>query len=203
MNSTLRVGLTGGIGSGKSTVKGYFDDLHVPAVDADDIAHQVSRPGQPAFTEIVRLFGDNILDTSGDLRRSKIRERVFTDPALKQQLEAILHPRIGEAIKAFTDKVHGPYCIICIPLLLETNAHKTIDRVLVVDTPEALQIARASERDGTDEADIRNIIRAQVDRQGRMDAADDIITNEGSFDALKSQVKYLHDKYLGMATSSN
>jgi len=201
MNGALRVGLTGGIGSGKSTVKGYFDDLHVPTIDADDISHQASRPGHPVFDDIVGLFGEHILDESGHLKRREIRELVFTDPGLRRQLEAIIHPRIRKAIQAFIDKVNYPYCIICIPLLLETNARKTIDRVLVIDIPETLQIARASQRDGTNEDDIRHILRAQINRKDRIDAADDIITNNEGFSHLKSQVDYLHNKYLGMIES--
>ena len=200
MTSCLRVGLTGGIGSGKSTVEGYFRDLGAPTIDADAVSRRVAEPGQPAFEDIVALFGPEVVDDSGRLRRSLMRERVFKDLALKKRLEAVIHPLVRQEIQAFTDSADGPYCVICVPLLLETGARTRTDRILVVDAPEALQASRASQRDQADAAQIRQIIAAQIPREERLRAADDVISNDGSLENLKLQVKRLHDKYLELAS---
>lgn len=200
MTGCLRVGLTGGIGSGKSTVEGCFRDLGAPTIDADAISHRVAEPGQPAFADIVALFGPEVVDDSGRLRRALMRERVFKDLALKKRLEAVIHPLVRQEIQAFTDSANGPYCVICVPLLLETSARTRTDRILVVDAPEALQASRASQRDQTDAAQIRQIIAAQIPREERLRAADDVISNDGSLENLKLQVKRLHYKYLELAS---
>ena len=200
MTSCLRVGLTGGIGSGKSTVERYFQDLGAPTIDADAISRRVAEPGQPAFADIVALFGPEVVDASGRLRRALMRERVFEDLALKKRLEAVIHPLVRREIQAFIDRVDGPYCLICVPLLLETGARPRMDRILVVDAPEALQASRASQRDQADAAQIRQIIAAQIPREERLRAADDVISNDGSLENLKLQVKRLHAKYLELAS---
>lgn len=200
MTGCLRVGLTGGIGSGKSTVEGYFRDLGAPTIDADAVSRRVAEPGQPAFADIVALFGPEVVDDSGRLRRGLMRERVFKDLALKKRLEAVIHPLVRQEIQAFTDSADGPYCVICVPLLLETGAQTRTDRILVVDAPEALQASRASQRDQADAAQIRQIIAAQIPREERLRAADDVISNDGSLENLKLQVKRLHDKYLELAS---
>lgn len=201
MTSCLRVGLTGGIGSGKSTVEGCFRDLGAPTIDADAVSRRVAEPGQPAFADIVALFGPEVVDDSGRLRRALMRERVFKDLALKKRLEAVIHPLVRQEIQAFTDSADGPYCVICVPLLLETGtARARTDRILVVDAPEALQASRASQRDQADAAQIRQIIAAQIPREERLRAADDVISNDGSLENLKLQVKRLHYKYLELAS---
>lgn len=200
MTACLRVGLTGGIGSGKSTVERYFRDLGAPTIDADAVSRRVAEPGQPAFADIVALFGPEVVDDSGQLRRALMRERVFKDLALKKRLEAVIHPLVRREIQAFTDRADGPYCVICVPLLLETGGQARTDRILVVDAPEALQASRASQRDQADAAQIRQIIAAQLPREERLRAADDVISNDGSLENLKLQVKGLHDKYLELAS---
>lgn len=200
MTGCLRVGLTGGIGSGKSTVEGYFRDLGAPTIDADAISHRVAEPGQPAFADIVALFGPEVVDDSGRLRRALMRERVFKDLALKKRLEAVIHPLVRQEIQAFTDSADGPYCVICVPLLLETGTRTRMDRILVVDAPEALQASRASQRDQAGAAQIRQIIAAQIPRAERLRAADDVISNDGNLENLKLQVKRLHYKYLELAS---
>ena len=201
MTGCLRVGLTGGIGSGKSTVERYFQELGAPTIDADAISRRVAEPGQPAFADLVALFGPEVVDDSGRLRRPLMRERAFKDLALKKRLEAVIHPLVRQEIQAFIDSADGPYCVICVPLLLETGGARTrMDRILVVDAPEALQASRASRRDQADAAQIRQIIAAQIPREERLRAADDVISNDGSLENLKLQVKRLHYKYLELAS---
>ena len=201
MTGCLRVGLTGGIGSGKSTVERYFRELGAPTIDADAISRRVAEPGQPAFADLVALFGPEVVDDSGRLRRPLMRERAFKDLALKKRLEAVIHPLVRQEIQAFIDGADGPYCVICVPLLLETGGARTrTDRILVVDAPEALQASRASRRDQADAAQIRQIIAAQLPREERLRAADDVISNDGSLENLKLQVERLHYKYLELAS---
>ena len=203
MNRPMRIGLTGGIGSGKSTVKNYFDALGVPAIDADEISHRLTLPGQAAFNEVVALFGKESLDESGNLNRQHLRELIFTAPALKKKLEAIVHPRVREEIQTFINRVSYPYCIICIPLLLETGGQAIMDRVLVVDAPEELQVERVSCRDKTNEDRTRSIIMAQISRPERLRAAHDIIVNDGNMSDLKIQVGILHNKYIELSRQKN
>ena len=199
----LQVGLTGSIGSGKSTVKKYFDEFNVPTVDADEISHRITRPGQPAFNEVVDLFGKESLDKSGYLNRQRLRELIFSIPAMKKKLETIIHPRVREEIQAFIQQVDYPYCVICIPLLLETNAQNAVDRILVIDAPQELQVERVTRRDKTSENLARSIIKAQISRTERLRAAHDIIVNDGSISDLKIQVGNLHDKYIELSHQKN
>ena len=198
MKRLLRIGLTGGIGSGKTTVKNFFDELGAPTVDADEISHRITKPGHTAFDEVVALFGKESLDETGNLDRKRLRALIFDEPDLKQKLEAIIHPRVRAQIRDFTDRVDYPYCIICIPLLLETGAQSTVDRVLVVDAPEELQVARVSRRDNAEERQTRSIIRSQAGREQRLNAAHDIIVNDGNINDLKAQVENLHERYMMM-----
>ena len=195
MKRLLRVGLTGGIGSGKTTVKNFFNELGSPTIDADEISHRITKPGQAAFDEVVALFGKESLDETGNLDRKRLRALIFDEPGLKQKLEAIIHPRVRAQIREFTDRVDYPYCIICIPLLLETGAQSTVDRVLVVDAPKELQVARVSRRDNADERQTRSIMRSQAGREQRLHAAHDIIVNDGNISDLKAQVDNLHERY--------
>ena len=203
MKHPMRVGLTGGIGSGKSAVKTCFDELEVPTIDADEISRSITEPGQPAFDEIIALFGAECRDESGRLNRQYLRELIFSEPVLKQKLEAIIHPRVRSGIQAFINQVSYPYCIICIPLLLETGGQAAMDRVLVVDAPEELRIARVSRRDSTDEDQTRRIIKAQIGREERLRGAHDIIVNDGNINDLKNRVMTLHDKYIGLSLQKN
>ena len=196
MRRLLRVGLTGGIGSGKTTVMNFFDELGAPTIDADEISRRITKPGQAAFDEVVAQFGERCLDETGNLDRRRLRELIFSEPALKKGLEAIIHPRVRAEIREFTGRVDYPYCIICIPLLLETGAQSTVDRVLVVDAPEELQVARVSLRDNAEERQTRNIIRSQAGREQRLNAAHDIIVNNGNISELKPRVESLHERYI-------
>ena len=200
MKRPARVGLTGGIGSGKTTVKNFFAELGVPTIDADEISHRITKPGQAAFDEVVALFGKESLDETGNLDRKRLRALIFNEPGLKKKLEAIIHPRVRAEIREFTERTDYPYCIICIPLLLETGAQSSVDRVLVVDAPEELQVARVSRRDRTAEDQTRNIIKAQASRSERLRAAHDIIVNDGNINDLKTQVESLHERYLIMGS---
>ena len=203
MKQPMRVGLTGGIGSGKSTVKKCFDEIGVPTADADEISRRITRPGQAPFDEVVALFGTKCRDESGSLNRQYLREVIFADPAMKEELEAIIHPRVRAEIQEFINQVNYPYCIICIPLLLETGRQTTMDRVLVIDAPEELQIARVSRRDKANEEQTRRIINAQISREERLRRAHDIIVNDGSIDDLKNQVVKFHDRYIELSLQKN
>ena len=200
MKRPLRVGLTGGIGSGKTTVRNFFDGLGAPTIEADEISHRITKPGQAAFDEVVALFGEESLDETGNLDRKRLRALIFDEPDLKQKLEAIIHPRVRAQIREFTDRVDYPYCIICIPLLLETGAQSTVDRVLVVDAPEELQVARVNRRDNADERQTRSIMRSQTGRAERLRAAHDIIVNDGNISDLKTRVENLHDRYMNIGS---
>jgi dephospho-CoA kinase len=196
----LRIGLTGGIGSGKSTVARLFAGHGVPVIDADTIAHQLTQPGQPAVREIAAAFGpDTVHD--GALDRRSLSERVFNNPAERQRLEAILHPRIRAAMLREAEWLRTPYCLLVIPLLIETGQHDLVDRVLVVDTEEQQQIERIHRRDSRTEGEIRAIIAAQASRARRLEAADDVIANTGDMASLEAQVRALHRKYLELAAS--
>jgi dephospho-CoA kinase len=195
----LVIGLTGGIGSGKSTVAGIFKQFGIPVIDADVIAHAMVAPGQPAFQEIIEVFGPGSLDASGAIDRNRLRKLVFSDPAQRQRLEAILHPKIRREITSLTRNVQTPYCIVVIPLLLETDQRDLVDRILVVDTELDNQIARVAMRNGLPRHEINAIIAAQAKRDSRLAAADEVINNDGSLDELAIQVRAQHKKYLNIA----
>ena len=198
----LRIGLTGGIASGKSTVAGLFAALEVPVIDTDQIAREVVEPGQPPLEKLVERFGAGILTPDGHLDRPKLREIVFTDPMARADLEALTHPAIGSAVQARAAVAGGPYQILVIPLLVEKGYQKHLDRVLVVDCPEALQLQRLQARDGTSPAQARAILEAQASRAARLKAADDMIRNESDVAALRQQVQALHHRYLQLAQKS-
>ncbi|MBM2829298.1 MAG: dephospho-CoA kinase [Gammaproteobacteria bacterium] len=197
MKAPFRIGLTGGIGSGKSTICKLFADFGIPVIDADQIAHDLVRPGQPALQAITETFGEEILtDNKGKLDRKRLRELVFQDSDSRKKLEAILHPLVYAEIDEQLTNITAPYCIICIPLLIETRATDRVDRVLVIDIQEAIQIQRACQRDNMDVEDIKIIMRAQVSRDLRLKAADDIIHNDGDIVSLQNQVNDLHKRYI-------
>ena len=197
----LKIGLTGGIGSGKSTVCGLFADLGVPIVDADIIARQLVEPGQPALTRLADAFGAGILNTDGTLNRAELRARTFSDARVRQQLDAIMHPLVYNEIESVVTYLQTAYCIIAIPLLLETQKKHAVDRVLVVDCSVEAQIRRVLDRDKIKREQAEAIIAAQVDRQQRLAAADDVIDNSTNLAHLAEHVKKLHNLYLLLATT--
>jgi dephospho-CoA kinase len=197
----LKVGLTGGIGCGKTTVSKLFAKLNVPVIDADKIAHQLVEPGQPALLEIGKVFGAQILNSDGSLNRAQLREVVFSDPQQKQKLEAILHPLVFAAIQDKVDQLNNPYCIISIPLLFETRTTHFVDRILVIDCPVETQIERVKRRDALDNERIQSIINSQVSKEFRIAHADDIIDNSETGGGLAEHVKKLHNLYLSISAS--
>lgn len=202
LTPSLKVGLTGGIGSGKTMVSNLFSDLGVPIIDADVIARELVRPGQPAYHEVIREFGEDIVDDQGELRRTVLRRIVFSEPGRKGRLEAILHPLVRNGIEQRASLANFTYCIISIPLLFETGGESSVDRVLVVDAPESIQLSRACARDGVSEDAVRKIMTAQATRAQRLAGADDIIYNDLDRENLRRQVNLLHDKYLVIASNS-
>ncbi len=199
MRPVLVIGVTGGIGSGKTTVANLFSSLGVPVIDADELARQVVAPGQPAYEEILQHFGTTILSKSGELDRRRLRARIFSDSAKRDRLEAIVHPRVYAQMKHLLDCLETPYAIVVVPLLIESGARELVDRVLVVDSPEELQIERTHRRDGTTRAAVKKILAAQLDRSARLSAADDIIENDASLEALAKVVSRLHRQFLSEA----
>ncbi|MFI0414909.1 MAG: dephospho-CoA kinase [Candidatus Thiodiazotropha sp.] len=197
----LVIALTGGIGSGKSAVASHLESLNVPVIDADRLAHQLVKPGSPALLEIQAAFGDDLLDANGALDRSALRKIVFDNPQQRKRLEGILHPRIREAMKSWLANQSAPYAVLVIPLLFETGQMSLADRVLVVDCDESLQIERVLARDEISREQIRQIIASQVDRQTRLQGADDVIENNGSLEALIEATEGLHRNYLKMGNS--
>ena len=194
-----RVALTGGIASGKSTVADLFAALGVPVIDTDVIARQVVEPGQPALAEIAATFGPDVLDADGRLDRRRMRERIFTDPDAKRRLEAILHPAIRAEMERQSMAAQGPYQVLVIPLLTEGGRRDHVDRVLLVDVPEELQIQRLMMRDGVSHEQAQASLNAQATRAQRLALADDVIRNTGRVDGLREQVAELHGKYLRLA----
>ncbi len=203
MSRPFRVGLTGGIGAGKTAVCNCFRKLGVPVIDADIIAREVVEPGQEALDLIRQHFGSAVITADGLLDRRVLREIIFADPEAKQALETILHPRITARMRAAAGDIDSPYCILCIPLLLETGQHELVDRILVVDVAEPVQVERVMLRDQCSEAQARAIIGKQMERAQRLRQADDIIVNQGSLDALCAQVDALHQDYLRAAGDPN
>ncbi len=194
----LRVGLTGGIGCGKSTVARLFAAHGVPVIDADELARRVVEPGAAGLAAIVEAFGPDVLDASGALDRGRLRERVFKDSDSHQRLEALLHPLIREAMELKAESTEAPYVLLVIPLLVEKGWGEMVDRVLVVDCPESEQVRRTLDRDGVSEQQVRAIMGHQVSRTERLAAADDVIANSGPPEALEAQIRQLHDRYLKM-----
>jgi dephospho-CoA kinase len=193
------VGLTGGIGSGKSEAAAEFGRLGATLVDTDAIAHELTQQGGPAIPEIERVFGNTFI-AGGALNRKKMRDHIFNSPAEKKKLEALLHPMIREQSKHQIATASGPYVVHVVPLLVESRDYKAkVNRVLVVDCPEDLQILRVGSRSGLSEKEVRAIIASQVPRADRLAAADDVIDNSGSIDSLRQQVFALHQNYLQFA----
>lgn len=195
----FRVGLTGGIASGKSTVARLFGALGVPIIDTDQLARDVVEPGQPPLERLVERFGPSILTADGHLDRPALRNIVFSDPKARADLEALTHPAIGAAVEARSASAGGPYQILVIPLLVEKNLGSQLGRVLVVDCSEELQIRRLQARDGSTLEQAQAILNAQASRTTRLKAAHDVITNESDMSALRDRVADLHASYLELA----
>jgi dephospho-CoA kinase len=195
----LVIALTGGIGSGKTTVSEIFKSKNIPVIDTDIIARQIVEQGKPAYTKIVKLFGETILNKDNNIDRSKLRSLIFSSTEKRLQLEQILHPLIWDEVKSQLKLITAPYCIVVVPLLLENLSQikpVTFDRILVIDVPEEIQIKRSTKRDKCDDTIVNNIMKSQVSRQVRIDAADDIILNIDNLDVLNEKVEHLHQKYL-------
>jgi dephospho-CoA kinase len=197
----LRVGLTGGIASGKTTVSRLFEALGVPVIDTDVLAREVVAPGQPALAQIAERFGKQVIAQDGSLDRAALRSIVFVDPAARTELEQITHPAI-RALLEERSRQHrsAAYQILVIPLLVETARRTPVDRVLVVDCSEDMQIRRLQARDGSTVEQARQILAAQVSRESRLAAADDVIVNDGDIAALRDRVAELHAKYTDLST---
>lgn len=195
----FRVGLTGGIASGKSTAAKFFGALGVPILDSDQVARDVVEPGQPPLERLVERFGRKILTPDGHLDRPALRDIVFADPKARADLEALTHPAIGAAMEARSAAAGGPYQILVIPLLVEKNLAAHVDRVLVVDCDEELQIRRLRDRDGSTPEQVQAILKAQAPRAARLKVADDVIHNDTDMSAVRDQVATLHARYLELA----
>jgi dephospho-CoA kinase len=193
------VGLTGGIGSGKSTVTARFSALGVPVIDADQVTRALCAPGQPALAEVVVTFGRGVLDGDGRLDRAALRGRVFADPDARRRLEAILHPRVRAALARQAAALEEPYGILTVPLLLESGQVDLVDRVLVVDCPEEVQVRRVVARDSVAGAEVEAVLAAQATRETRLAAADDVVVNDVNLETLYRHVDRLHRRYLALA----
>lgn len=196
------IALTGGIGSGKTTVTDLFRSLDVPIIDTDIIARKIVERGKPAYQSIINYFGEEILHKDKTVNRSTLRNIIFSSKTKRQYLEKLLHPRIWEEVKKLTLLLDTDYCIVVIPLLVENKTQAKpiiLDRILVIDSEEETQIQRSIQRDNCNKESIKKIIESQVSREERNNAADDIILNNSDTDALLKKVETLHKKYLELA----
>ena len=193
------VGLTGGIGTGKSTVSQLFADLGIPIIDTDAIAHQLVSPGQDALVQITAAFGNDMIKTDGSLDRGRLRDLVFNNPEKREALEAILHPLIRQTALAQIDKLDCAYCVLVVPLLVEKGWYTMVNRVLLVDAPVELQRDRVKQRSGLSDEQLDAIMRQQATREERLAFADDVIVNDKSLQHIESEVKQLHRKYLELS----
>jgi dephospho-CoA kinase len=190
------IGLTGGIGSGKTAVSDTFEELGIVVVDADLASRVVVEKGKPCLEEIAKHFGDDILTENLELDRAKLREIIFQSEEDKNWLESLLHPAIAKQIQDELSASSSPYTILVSPLLLETNQKDFCNKVLVVDVPVELQMERTLKRDGVSEEQVKSIIKAQISRDNRLELADEVIINDGSLEDLQSQVKELHERII-------
>jgi dephospho-CoA kinase len=196
---TFVVVLTGGIASGKTAVSGLFAQQGVPVIDTDRIAHEIVEPGQSALVRIAEVFGEEFLDADGRLNRKKMRDTIFSNPQQKTRLESILHPAIMTEVDSRLSQIDEPWCILVIPLLTETSLLPWMDRVLVVDVEESVQIERAMRRDKIKHKQAQSILEVQTSRRQRLALADDILDNSDSPEQLKAKVDKLHLKYTALA----
>ncbi len=198
----LKIGLTGGIASGKSTICQLFSDLNVPIIDADIIARQLVEPQQSSFAKIVALFGTEILLDDGTLNRSLLRKRIFSDPLAKKELEKILHPKISQQLQLQSDALNSSYCILAIPLLIESKLQDSVDRILVIDITLQQQLERLCKRDNISQEEAQLIIDSQCNREERLAFSDDIIVNNQPIHKLNNIVFNLDQTYRQLAHSS-
>lgn len=196
---TYVIGVTGGIGSGKTAVSDHFESLGVTVVDADVASRTVVAAGKPALEKIAQHFGKDILLNDGTLDRAKLRTAIFKDDGERQWLETLLHPLIRDEIIAGLETSTSAYALLVSPLLVESGQNQLTQRVLVVDVPEQLQLARTVKRDNNPEAQVKAIMAAQASRQQRLDSADDVILNDGSLTELQDRVEALHQRYCDLA----
>ncbi len=195
MDRSLKIGLTGGIASGKSVVSEYFAQLGVPIIDADEIAHNLVKPNQPLLKIIAATFGNEVIFADGSLNRAKLRQIIFANPSQRQQLEAILHPPIKQIMQTQAKQLNNCYCLLSIPLLLETQQMDLVDRVLVVDCSITLQRKRLQQRDNLSAIEIEQILQVQANRDTRLAIANEVIYNNSTLDELKQQILILHKQY--------
>jgi len=195
------IGVTGGIGSGKSTVTDHFSRLGILIADSDVIAREVVAPGSEALNEISARFGNKVLNADGSLDRKQLRQIIFDRPEERQWLESVTHPRIRARRKELLTSAPPPYSILSSPLLIESGLQTEIQRLCIVDLPEDIQLQRASNRDGATAESISKIIAAQISRRERLKLADDIIDNSGTIEETLSQVETLHQQYIQLAES--
>lgn len=193
------IGLTGGIGSGKSTVADLFRELGVFAIDADEVAREVVMPGESALASIAEHFGDDVLNPDGSLDRATLRKRVFDDGREREWLEALLHPRINQRLKHYLEEADSAYQLLVSPLLLETEHYRLCQHVLVVDVQHETQLDRTMARDDNDREQVERIIASQMPRDKRLAAAGDVIDNDQPLEKVRLQVEELHQHYLEMA----
>ena len=197
----LRIALTGGIGSGKTTVSDYFRKLGVPVIDADEVSHEVTQAGQAAVQNIADVFGDSVLDCDGNLDRAALRHIVFGNPESRKQLESILHPEIRQRMNEVATRTQSPYCLFSIPLLIETSQHPTYDRVLVVEASEDRRRSWIQALSDLTQSEITAILSAQVSDEDRRLAADDLLLNDGGIVDLHARIDRLHQTYLALSTA--
>lgn len=195
----LVVAVTGGIGSGKSTVADQFKAKGVPVIDTDEVSRQLVQPGQPLLQQIVAEFGDKYLDEHGRLKRKALRALIFTDNRARDKLEALMHPAIHAAVTTQLSQIKAAYCLVLIPLLARSRQHYPYDRVLLVDAPETTRIQRTMQRDRQDPESIKQIIASQAAREELLALADDVLDNSGDMAVLAAGVDALHRKYLALS----
>lgn len=195
----LVIGLTGGIGSGKTLATDHFERLGITIVDADKAARVIVEPGKPALREIGQKFGPQVINPDGTLNRATLREMIFSDPAQRKSLEEITHPRIAEEIRRQLSASTSPYTILVSPLLFESGQHRYTQRTLLIDTHEALQRTRAAARDSVSEDQIAAIMAVQMSREERLRLADDVVLNDGDIKHLHEMLERLHQRYLELA----
>ncbi|MBE0505382.1 MAG: dephospho-CoA kinase [Marinospirillum sp.] len=202
VNTTCRspiIGLTGGIGSGKTAASNFFSELGIQIIDADVIARQALEKGSPLLPELFEYFGEGIKLSDGQLNRAKLRELIFNDPAQKEWLEQRVHPRVNTLMLEALQQRSAPYTILSSPLLIESSQNQLVDRLLVIDVPESIQLQRTCQRDDNSIELVQKIMAQQISRDQRLAAADDIINNTGDLNTLQKQVECLHQHYLELA----
>lgn len=200
---TFKVGLTGGVASGKSTVSDLFQRLGVTVIDADVIARSLLDTGTSCYRQVIAHFGTEVLQHNGEINRAWLRSLIFSDSTAKQALENIIHPEVRSQMLVAADNCKTPYCLLSVPLLIEAQMLDLVDRILVVDVDEKTQLSRLLTRDGINISEARNMLENQCQRADRLSVADDIIDNSQSVSTLMPQVEQLHQRYLGLAQNVN